>query len=187
MESILQLDTDLFLFLNGLGSSTWDGFWMFITGKWNAIPLYALLLFLLYKKLGLKATLLTMVIVALMILVTDQVSKYFKYELMLRLRPCYDMPDLVRLVKKSCGGKGGYFSAHATSSMALAIFMGQVLKKQIKYITILLFLWAFMVGYSRIYVGVHYPGDVITGFLFGTLVAMLMYKLQQWLIHKYHA
>ena len=59
MESILQLDTDLFLYLNGLGTTTWDGFWMFITGKWNAIPLYALLLYLLYKKLGLKNTLLS--------------------------------------------------------------------------------------------------------------------------------
>lgn len=185
MESILQLDTDLFLYLNGLGTTTWDGFWMFITGKWNAIPLYALLLFLLYKKLGLKNTLLTLVAVALLITITDQVSKYFKYELMLRLRPCYDMPDLVRLVKDSCGGKGGYFSAHAASSMALAIFMGQVLKKHFKYIVILLLIWAFVVGYSRIYIGVHYPGDVLTGFVFGTIVALLMYKFQQWLIHKY--
>lgn len=185
MESILQLDTDLFLYLNGLGTSTWDGFWMFVTGKWNAIPLYALLLFLLYKKLGLKNTLLTLVAVAILITITDQVSKYFKYELMLRLRPCYNMPDLVRLVKDSCGGKGGYFSAHAASSMALAIFMGQVLKKYFKYIAILLFIWAFVVGYSRIYIGVHYPGDVLTGFVFGTVVALLLYKFQQWLICKY--
>lgn len=187
MESILQLDTDLFLYLNGLGTSTWDGFWMFVTGKWNAIPLYALLLFLLYKKLGLKNTLLTLVVVAILITITDQVSKYFKYELMLRLRPCYDMPDLVRLVKDSCGGKGGYFSAHAASSMALAIFMGQVLKKHFKYIVILLFIWAFVVGYSRIYIGVHYPGDILTGFVFGTVAALLIYKFQQWLIHKYGA
>jgi len=185
MESILQLDTDLFLYLNGLGTTTWDGFWMFITGKWNAIPLYALLLYLLYKKLGLKNTLLSLLTIALLITITDQLSKHFKYELMLRLRPCHDMPDLVRLVKDSCGGKGGYFSAHAASSMALAIFMGQVLKKHFKYIVFLLFLWAFMVGYSRIYIGVHYPGDVLTGFIFGTFVALGMYKLQQWLIAKY--
>ena len=104
---------------------------------------------------------------------------------MLRLRPCYDMPDLVRLVKDSCGGKGGYFSAHAANTMALAIFMGKVLKPYFKYSIILLFSWAFLVGYSRIYIGVHYPGDVLTGFIFGILMAFLMYKLHTKLIAKY--
>ena len=167
MEQLLQLDSDLFLYLNSLGTDTWDGFWMFITGKWNAIPLYGVLLVLIYKKIGFKPTLYTLIVVGAMIVLTDQITKYFKFTLLLRERPCYELESQVRLVKDWCGSRGGYFSAHASNAMALAVFIGIVLKPYFKYIQLVLFLWAFMVGYSRIYIGVHYPGDVITGFIFG--------------------
>lgn len=185
MEALLQLDTDLFLYLNGLGSTTWDGFWMFVTGRWNAIPLYGILLILLYKKLGLKATLIALVVIGLMILITDRVCTFFKFELMLRQRPCYNLESQVRLVKDWCGSKGGYFSAHAASSMALATFVGQLLKSYFKYVVVLLLIWAVLVGYSRIYIGVHYPGDVITGFVFGTVVALMMLKLNRYLVLRF--
>ncbi|MGB1268438.1 MAG: phosphatase PAP2 family protein [Flavobacteriaceae bacterium] len=185
MDGLLQLDTDLFLYLNGLGTPAFDGFWMFITGKWNAIPMYAVLLFLLYKKLGIKNTIIAVVLVALMIVITDRVCSYFKFELLLRQRPCYELADQVRLVKDWCGSKGGYFSAHATNFMALAIFTGQILKKHLKYSAIVLFVWALMVGYSRIYIGVHYPGDVLTGFVFGATVGLLMYKLYEYISFKF--
>ncbi len=185
MESILQLDSDLFLYLNSLGSKTWDGFWMFITNKKSPIPLYALLLFFLYKNLGPKKTLYTLLVVGIMILISDQVTRFFKFELLLRQRPCYNLEDQVRLVKDWCGSKGGYFSAHATNAMALSVFLGLVLKPYYRHITWLLFVYAFMVGYSRIYIGVHYPGDVLTGFVFGAILAFIMFKLLLKIFNRY--
>lgn len=186
MEKLIHLDQDLFLYLNGLGTTTFDGFWMFITGKWNAIPLYIVLVYLLYKKTGIKATVITALVVGLMIAGTDQLANLFKKVLFLRLRPCHEevIYDAMRLVKSHCGGRYGYFSAHAASSMALAVFLGKIFKQHIKYLPTFLLVWAFFVGYSRIYIGVHYPADVFTGMLLGMLIALIMYQLQQFLIYR---
>jgi undecaprenyl-diphosphatase len=187
METILQFDTELFLYLNGLGSITWDGFWMFITGKWNAIPMYAVLLFLIYKKLGVQHTILIVVLVAVMIGCTDQLANLFKKVLFLRPRPCHNefIIEKMRLVKSYCGGQYGYFSAHAASSMALALFLGKLLQPHIKYLYAFLIIWALLVGYSRIYIGVHYPGDVITGFFFGLIIAKLTLILETYFVKRY--
>ncbi len=186
MDQIITLDKELFLYLNGLGSSTWDGFWMFITGKWNAIPLYVFLLFLLHKKLGLKVTLITLVVVALMIACTDQLANLFKKVLFLRPRPCHDpmLMEMMRLVKSRCGGAYGYFSAHAASSMALAVFLGKIFQTYSKKIGVFLLIWAVFVGYSRIYIGVHYPGDVLTGMFFGVIIGLLFLKLHRYLCYR---
>jgi len=187
MEELIHFDQELFLYLNGLGTTTFDGFWMFVTGKWNSIPLYALLVYLLYKKTGVKKTLITILVVGLMIAGTDQLANLFKKVLFLRPRPCHEevIYEAMRLVKSYCGGKYGYFSAHAASSMALAVFLGKVFKPYFKYLGALLLLWAVLVGYSRIYIGVHYPGDVLTGMFFGILIALVLYKLQQYLLYRF--
>lgn len=185
MEELIQLDQNIFLYLNNLGSRTWDGFWMFITGKWNSIPLYLVLLYLLYKKVGVKAMCITAIVIAIMILFTDQLANVFKHGFK-RLRPCFnwDLYNEMRVVKKSCGGLYSYFSAHAASSMALAVFLGKVFKPYYKYMSVLLLFWAIVVGYSRIYIGVHFPADVLTGMFFGVTIALLLYKLQQYLVYR---
>ena len=113
----------LFLFLNNLGTPTWDGFWMFYTDKLHWIPFYAVLFFFMYKKRNDKSIILTAVVVALMILFTDQITNLFKYGIA-RPRPCHEADVMVamRLVKSWCGGAYGYFSGHASNSMAVAIF-----------------------------------------------------------------
>lgn len=178
LEELLQLDKNLFLFLNGLGTPTWDGFWLFITNKWSSIPLYFLLLFLSYKKLTIKKLLIMLVVIALLITVTDQLANFFKYGVA-RYRPCHDIEisTLMRLVKSSCGGKYGYFSAHAASSFALASFFVLIFKNRIKYIGFFLLIWALFVAYSRIYIGVHFPLDVITGSSIGLFFGWLFFKL----------
>lgn len=180
MNQLKELDYELYLFLNNLGSETWDPFWLFLTNKWSSIPLYALLLFLIFKKFGLKGTLYTLVAVTLLITATDQLANVFKHGFE-RLRPCGQegIMEQARFIAVRCGSYG-YFSAHAASTMALAIFVGLLLRSNFKWIFPLLIVWALLVGYSRIYVGVHYPGDVLTGFIIGGLIGLLM----QWL-HRF--
>lgn len=185
LEQLIQLDKELFLFLNGLGVENWDGFWLFITNKWSAIPLYLILLILSYKNLGVKKTLILLVTIALLITVTDQLANFFKYGLQ-RLRPCHDdeVNQLMRLVKTYCGGKYGYFSAHAASSFAVATFFSLLFKTKVKYMGFVLIIWALLVGYSRIYIGVHFPLDVITGIGVGLLFGWLFVQLYIFAIQK---
>ena len=184
LEELVKLDTELFVYLNGLGTESWDGFWMFYTTKFNWIPFYGLLLFLMYKRINnTKVFLYTLLVIVLMITFTDQITNLFKKVLVMRLRPCYnpEIDDIIRLVKRSCGGKHGYFSGHASNSMAVAVFTGLMLRYKYKYALYILIVWAIGMGYSRIYVGVHYPLDVLSGMLFGVLSGFLFYKLFKYL------
>lgn len=186
LEQLIEYDKELFLWLNGLGNTSWDGFWMFMTNKLNSIPVYILLLVLSYKQLGLKKTILLVISIAVLITVTDQLANFFKYGVQ-RLRPCYDedINTLMRLVKNSCGGKYGYFSAHAANNMAVAVFFTFLLRAKYKYLPLFLLLWACLVGYSRIYIGVHFPLDVFSGMIVGLIMAWLFYKLYIFAVHKY--
>lgn len=185
MDQILQLDTEVFIFLNSLGTKTWDPFWMAYTSKFNWIPFYALLLYLVYKHIGLKPMLITMVVVALMITVTDQVTNVFKHGFQ-RMRPCHlaEIIDSMRLVKEGCGGRYGFFSGHASNTMAAAIFIGLTLKDRFKYLLYILIVWAFLMAYSRVYIGVHYPLDILLGMIFGVLTGYLFYRLNLYVIKK---
>ena len=177
-DKLVQKDQQWFLYLNGLGTETWDGFWLFMTDKWGSIPLYLLLLLLSLKFFGLKKTGVLLLFIALLITSTDQLANFFKYGVQ-RFRPCHEEQvfSMMRLVKSSCGGKFGYFSAHAASSMALATFFALLLRKKSVLFSWVLVLWALLVGYSRIYIGVHYPGDVLTGFVIGAFFGWLFAKL----------
>ena len=184
LEELLLYDKELFLYLNGLGTDSWDGFWMFVTNKLNSIPLYLVLLVICYKQFGLKKTLIMLVSVALLITATDQLSNFFKYGVQ-RLRPCHnpEISELMRLVKKSCGGKFGYFSAHAANHFSIAVFFTYLLKNKFKYIGFLLFIWAFAIAYSRIYIGVHFPLDVVTGIAIGIVLGWVFVKLHIYFIN----
>lgn len=170
IEQLVSWDKQLFLTLNNLGGPFWDPFWMFITDKWSSIPLYLALLIISFYFLGWRKALVLLVAVGLMITATDQLANVFKYGFE-RLRPCYDpeLAGLFRLVKDSCGGKFGYFSAHAANSFALAFFFTFGFKQYLRLLPAFLILWAALVAYSRVYIGVHFPLDILTGMLIGLL------------------
>jgi len=187
IETLLTYDTELFLCLNNLGSEPWDGFWLIVTEKWSSIPLYVILLYLIYRHYGVKGTLIVLVAVALMITATDQLANLFKYSIQ-RPRPCRveALQEHMRFIAEGCG-RFGFFSAHAASSMATAVFLGLALRKYYKYLPFLLLFWAVIIAYSRIYLGVHYPLDMICGMFFGGMLGFGFYKLQQWGQNKFNA
>ena len=185
MEQLLELDHQLFLYLNNLGSAAWDDFWNFVTNKWSSIPLYIVLLFMIHQTYGLKGMGITLLFVAGLITITDQLANVFKHGFE-RARPCGQegVMEYARFVAVRCG-RYGYFSAHAASSAAVTAFVGLALRRKYPNMIYVLIFLALMVSYSRIYVGVHYPLDVTTGILIGTGFGFLFYKLHQHLLRKY--
>ncbi len=186
LEQLLDLDTELFLYLNKLGSSTWDGLWLIITHKLTFVPLYAILLFIIYKKYGLKSVLIMVLVIAAMITFTDQISNAFKLGVK-RPRPCQLdvlIDEGMRFVATHCGPYG-FFSGHASNSMCAAVFGGLVLRPYFKNLIFILLLWSFIVAYSRIYVGVHYPLDILCGMIFGALAGFGFYKLNGYLLKRF--
>ena len=183
LEKILSLDTELFVYLNGLGSETYDGFWLLITKQINWLPLFLLLLYLIFKKLGTKQTLYLFLFVAVLLVLTDQIANVFKNGVQ-RLRPCNnpEINSFIRIVQSRTSF--GFFSGHATSSMGVATFLYLIFKKDFKYFW-LLFLWPLIFAYSRIYLGLHYPLDIISGYLCGAILGFLMFKLYQMTQKRY--
>ena len=181
IEEILKLDSKLFLYLNNLGTSKFDIFWISLSKIEANILMYLflILLFFYIQKIRPKVIYIFyfFIVIALMITITDQGANIFKDSIQ-RLRPCYNesIIDSLRLVKENCGGKYGFFSAHASNSFSLAIFFGLLFINRIRYIIMITLVYASLISYSRIYLGVHYPIDIIFGGFFGIFVGFVMYS-----------
>ena len=176
MDELITLDQQLFLFLNQMGSKTFDGFWMLMTHKGTNIFLYLFLALLYLQHTSQKSFFMLLIFVGFLVLATDQITNLSKdgFE---RLRPCHEpaLKEMVRLVKPSCGGLYGYFSGHASNSFSLAVFFSFIFGVKYTRLPYLLLSIAFLVAYSRIYIGVHYPLDVVSGMAFGSLVGFVFY------------
>jgi undecaprenyl-diphosphatase len=184
LEKLIQVDKSLLVFLNGLGSENFDGFWLFITKQLHLTPFFVVMLYLVYKKLGSwKNFLLVILSIALLITITDQFTNLIK-DTFQRLRPCNDpqINGIIRIVKTS--DTYSFFSGHAANSMASTIFVFMILKKHYKY-AFLLFLFPLIFAYSRIYLGLHFPGDILTGYLVGATFGFGFYKLYEIILLKY--
>jgi undecaprenyl-diphosphatase len=175
MKEILELDQKLFLELNSYHNEWLDQIMMFLSSTTGWIPLYLILFYLLLKIYG-KQIWLVVLAVTITIALADQITSTFMKPFFARLRPSHDpaLKDLVYLVSNYKGGKYGFASSHAANTFGIATLMWFMLKPYRPWVA-LLFLWAIFVGYTRIYLGVHYPTDILAGQLVGFLSAIAAY------------
>jgi len=177
IDHLIEIDEQLFLILNGMHDSWLDPvMWLFSKTE-ASIPLYAFLLFHIYKVYKEK-TWGILLSVGLLILMTDQFTSGLMKPFFERLRPSHEpaLEGMVHLVNGYSGGSYGFASSHAANTFGIAMFLSCLLKKEKPWIS-WLFLWAAFVSYTRIYLGVHYPGDILVGALVGVLFGWVVFKL----------
>ena len=170
-----RIDQQLFLFINSLNSPFFDQVMHAISGKLIWVPLYLAILIFLGIKYKRKFFII-LIFIILAVTLADQGSVFVK-NLFLRLRPCHEpsLKGLVHLVNGECGGMYGFVSSHATNSFNVALLSLLFVKK--RWYSISIIAWALVVGYSRIYLGVHYPGDVLCGSFLGAFIGWSMFRL----------
>lgn len=185
LENFLNIDTQLFLYLNSLHNSFFDTVMWEISSKTFWVPFYMVLIFFVFRKYKWYG-ILALVAVGILITLSDQISVRGFKNVFERLRPCHNsqISDMVHTVNSKCGGKFGFVSSHAANTFALAVFLSLLFRKL--WVGSLLIFWAALVSYSRIYLGVHYPGDILGGAILGTIIAILVYWLFRFSYKKLH-
>lgn len=172
LDIIKSTDESLFLFLNAHHNSFFDPLMWLFSEKFYWVPLYLWFLWLLYKRYP-KHFWTVLIAIALMITVSDQLCNLVKNNVM-RPRPSQEphLYSLVHVIHDYRGGMYGFYSSHASNAFALALFMITVFRSKWKYILPISLIYAILTAYSRIYLGVHYPGDVLTGAIIGSLLGI---------------
>lgn len=178
IESLNALDRSLFLSLNSFHSSILDGFMQFLSGQLIWVPLIGYFFWYCYKISGKKITLYFGLFLILAMIASDVTSSYLIKNIITRLRPCreLDLKPLIYSFGQKCGGKFGFVSSHAANSVALIFFSIRSLNFEKKWIYLLWIIPA-LVGYSRIYLGVHYPGDILGGTMVGLFWGYVFSKM----------
>ena len=175
MEFLEQLDTTLFLFINGIHSPWFDTFFFNLSKPLVSLPMYLLVIYALFKTFQTKKAFIILGILVFTVGSADFISVTFFKEVFLRYRPSHnlDLEGKIHFVQNYKGGMYGFISSHAANTFAFACLSALLLQK--KYIGIALFIWAATVSYSRIYLGVHYPADITCGALLGITLAFIAY------------
>lgn len=177
LEFLENTDRAFFLFLNGIRCGFFNKTMPYLTELWVWIPLFSWWLYLLYKKYRKKLLVIIPFVVALVI-VTDQGANVIKNSVK-RYRPSHNTEiwHKVQLVNNYMGGEYGFISNHAANVFGVAFFVFFLLRPAKKIVVFSLFAWAVFIGYSRIYLGVHYPLDIAGGALLGFFAAILLSTL----------
>jgi len=184
MDKLINLDEKLFLYLNHLGTETWDLFWLSMTNEWMSIPIYLLLSLIILKKKWFKPAVIDGIFIVTVVVFTIAVSHLFKYGIG-RPRPCDAGLELRYLSSENCVGEFRFVSTHASVAFAMMLYIGMTLKKYYSWILWPLMIWVAFFCYSRIYVGRHYPGDVIGGLIIGFAIAWMFLKIRALITKKY--
>ena len=179
LSAILELDKQALLALNFDGGVLMDNLMWMASSKTVWVPLYLLLIYLLLRRYGWKKTLLALVIIALTIVLADQICNLFKNNLH-KFRPSHnpELEGLVHTVRGYRGGKYGTVSAHAATITSVAMLSSLLLQR--RWWSILCVVWVAVVCYSRIYLGVHFPLDILCGISLGVLLGWLATLLWRW-------
>ena len=180
---MVEIDRSIFVFINSLNSPFFDEVMRVVSMKAVWIPLYLLIIYLLVVRYKAK-TLIILLFAVLLVVITDQLTELIKNTVE-RLRPCHDpaLEGIVHLVRGRCGGLYGFVSGHAANTFGVAAFSAPLVRK--KWYSWMIFLWAALVSYSRVYLGVHYPGDILGGAILGmTTGFVLVYIVRKILERK---
>ncbi len=184
MNSLIELDQQILIVLNYFHSGFWDNAEWLISSITIWIPMYIMILYTVIKSQKWESWITVLTLIVLIVL-CDQISnEVFKHGFE-RLRPTHD-PDLksiVKIVRGYRGGNFGFVSGHATNTMGLAVFTSLLFRN--KYYSLFILIWSLVIGYSRIYLGVHYPGDVLGGMILGSIFGFGIYKLYTLIIPRF--
>ena len=182
MLDIIQLDKEVLIFLNNLGSEPWDGLWLAITNQLNWAPLFVFIIYLTIRSFGWKRGGFMVLFMILLVAFSDQFTNLIKNSTE-RLRPIND-PEIKDMLRTLIQPQSySFMSGHATTSTFFSVFVVLLLKEKYKYIYVLLF-FPLIFAYSRLYLGVHFPIDVSVGIIVGILFANLYFFLFKKLHNK---
>lgn len=176
IEYLNSIDTELLLNINSLHTPYLDGLMYLISDKWIWIPLYALIILALVQKNWRQAVFI-IILTALAITLADQISSGIIKHAVERFRPTHEpaIADMVYVVNGYRGGRFGFVSSHAANTVAFALLFSLLFRN--RWFSVTIFLWAAIVMYSRMYLGVHYPGDILGGIIVGLLCGYFCYLL----------
>lgn len=186
IQQLIELDKHILMQLNGSDSLFWDGFMYIVTDTKTWIPAAIALLYVIFKNNNLKHGLFILLLIALVVTLADQTSSGICKPLFERYRPTKD-PEFMNMVNTvnsyRAGGLYGFISSHAANTFAVAMFISLLVRNA--KLSFMMFLWAFIPTYSRVYLGVHYPGDIFFGIIDGLLSGSVVYLLYKFISNKY--